>query len=99
MKVLIYNRQDWDIIGRLQQTLKAMGNIRLLHARDRKGFKHALSSCFAGETLVVFFVEGKKDMVFLESEEMEFMDIKLIIYFTTKKPIFLPVHISSTPGW
>ncbi|MBU0972997.1 MAG: hypothetical protein KKC20_20295 [Proteobacteria bacterium] len=85
MKVLIYNRQDWDIIESLQQTLKAMGNIHLCRARDRKGFKKALSSCFAGETLVVFFVEEKRDMIFLESVEMEFMDIKLIIYFTDKK--------------
>lgn len=85
MKVLIYSRQDHEIIKRIEQVVADFGNIGLEFARDQKKFQQASASCFAGETLVIFFVDGKKDMAFLESVEMDFMDIKLVIYFTDKQ--------------
>ena len=85
MKVLIYSRQDHGITKRIEQVVADFGNICLEYARDQKKFKHASASCFAGETLVIFFVDGRKDMAFLESVEMAFMDIKLVIYFTDNK--------------
>ncbi len=52
-----------------------------------------MRSCFAGETLVVFFVHGKKEMAFLESVEMDFMDIKLVIYLMEKETgLFARAH-------
>ena len=85
MKVLIYSRQDHGITKRIEQVITAVGSVRLEYARDQKEFKQASASCFAGETLVIFFVDGKKDMGFLESVEIDFLDIKLVIYFTDKK--------------
>jgi hypothetical protein len=85
MKVLIYSRQDHGIIKRVEQVVAAVGNIHLEYARDKKEFKEASASCFAGQTLVVFFVDGENDMGFLESVEMDFMDTKLVIYFAEHK--------------
>ncbi len=84
MKILIFSRQDHKIIRKIEQAITAFSSISLEQVSDRKKFKQALNSCFAGETLVVFFVDGKKDMAFLESVEMHFMDIKLLIYFIEK---------------
>ena len=84
MKLLIYSRQDRGIIKSIEQVITALGDINLEHARDQQAFKYALSTCYAGETLVIIFVADKKDMAFLESVEMDFMDIKLVIYFGDK---------------
>ncbi|MCP4717948.1 MAG: hypothetical protein GY860_00700, partial [Desulfobacteraceae bacterium] len=84
MKILIFSRQDHKIIRKIEQAISAFDNISLEHVSDKKGFKQALGFCFAGETLVVFFVDRKKDMVFLESVGTDFMDIKLLIYFIEK---------------
>ncbi len=64
MKILIFSRQDHKIIRRIEQAITAFSNISLEQVSDRKKFKQALNSCFAGEALVVFFVNGKKDMAF-----------------------------------
>lgn len=84
MKLLIYSRQDRGIINSIEQVITALGNITLEHARDQQAFRHALRTCYAGETLMVFFVDDKPDMAFLESVEMDFMDIKLVIYLGDK---------------
>jgi len=93
MKTLIYSKQDHGIIRSIEQVITALGNISFEYARSRKEFKHALNFCYAGETLVVFFVDGKNDMAFLESVGMDFMDIKLVIYFTCKEAdLFAPAY-------
>ena len=84
MKLLIYSRQDRGIIKPIEQVIAALGDINLEYTRDQQAFKHALRTCYAGETLVVFFVDDKRDMAFLESVGMDFMDIKLVIYFGDK---------------
>jgi len=86
MKLLIYSRQDRGIIKSIEQVITALGgDINMEHARDQKEFKHASKFCYTGETLVVFFVDKKTDMAFLESVEMDFMDIKLVIYLGDKE--------------
>jgi len=85
MKTLIFSRQDHVIIQSIEQVIISLGNIDLEYVRGPGEFKQALKLCYAGETLVVFFVHGKNDLAFLESVEMDFMDIKLVIYFIDRE--------------
>jgi predicted Zn-dependent peptidase len=88
MKLLVYNRQDRGIIRRIERVTTALGKIMLKPVEDPNAVRTALNRCYAGETLVVFFVGDKKDMAVLESVERNFMDIKRVNYLCDKQPDF-----------
>lgn len=52
----------------------------LIQVKELIELKHTLSLCFAGDSLLIFFVNTEQDMIFLESLKTQHMDIKLLIY-------------------
>ncbi len=80
MRILVYSREDHDIIPAIESVLSLKGGVEFHVATKPKAFKQKAGKCLNGETILVFFIYEKADMDFLESVEMDFIDIKLVIY-------------------
>jgi len=80
LNIIIYNDQDHSIIQAIKTRTLMFKNCTVTRVTDYKTFKKNLASCFAGECIIVFFINREKDMMFLESVKKQFVDIKLLIY-------------------
>lgn len=79
MKILIFNPYHQDVNHRIINAVMAFQPCRVIEVDDHPSFRTAFSNCLSGETIVVFFVENERDMLFLEAMNSKFFDIKLIV--------------------
>ncbi len=80
MRILVYSREDHDIIPAIESVLSLKGGVEFQVATNPKAFKQKAGRCLNGETILGFFIHNTADMDFLESVAMDFIDIKLVIY-------------------
>jgi lantibiotic modifying enzyme len=97
MKILIFNSHKEKIIQEIQYALKSFQNCQVILTKDHHEFKKQLPNCFSGETIVVFFINTEKDMVFLESMQNHFVDIKLVINQSERKKSFISRSLKLHP--
>ena len=88
MKILIFNNQNEKINQKIQYALNAYQNCQLILTKDHHTFTKEFSFCLSGETIIVFFINNKNDMDFLESIHTQFVDIKLIVDQSERKKSF-----------
>ena len=79
MKILVYSREDHAVIQTVESVLSLKERVEFQVAATPKAFKQKVGKCLNGETILVFFIYEKADMDFLESVEIDFIDIKLVI--------------------
>jgi len=79
MNILIYNSSHADADAILDQQLNSISGCSLIFTKNHEHFRREFTTCFSGETLVVFFIYQEPDMAFIESLQAGFVDIKLII--------------------
>jgi len=80
LNIIIYNTRYHPVIQVIKTRALKFTNCMIIQVTDYKPFKKKLSACFAGECIIIFFVTREKDIVFLESMEKNFVDIKLLIH-------------------
>lgn len=85
MKLLIFSRQEHPVMEKVTAVVQSVENIRWSWLRDQASLEDAMAGAYAGETLMLFFIEAESDMVFLEQIQKGFMDIKLVVYFACEK--------------
>ncbi len=84
VNIIIYNEDEHETIESIYNKANIFNNCNIIRIKDHTKLKYKLSSCFAGESIAVIYINKKKDMEFLELMEKYFIDIKLLIYLTIK---------------
>lgn len=79
MRILIYNPYYKDVTRKVIAAVSHWQSCEVYDAPDHQSFQSAFGACLSGETIIVFFVDGDSDMIFLESMQSKFIDVKLLI--------------------
>ncbi len=80
MDIIIYNENDHFTIKAICNRLIIFDNCNTIIIKKHTELKHKLSSCLAGECILIVYINKENDILFLELIKDYCIDIKLIIY-------------------
>lgn len=79
MKVLVFNPYSKRPPQEIVDAVREFDHCQIIHTTDYIDFTRASRACLSGETIVVFYITKKQDLLFLEKIMNSLLDVKLLI--------------------